>query len=100
MQVDLLVCDMNDHPTRVGELLLPVIDRLKPGQGGSNSCNWFTQPTQTGSKVHAGGHSVFVISVQSVDSSGCCSMDWEFICCVPVCRWLVDTDPQVLWQGP
>ncbi|KAF6263544.1 hypothetical protein COO60DRAFT_1668602 [Scenedesmus sp. NREL 46B-D3] len=30
-QADLLVCDMNDHPVRVGELLLPLLPKLKPG---------------------------------------------------------------------
>lgn len=30
-QADLLVCDMNDHPIRVGEHLLPLLTKLKPG---------------------------------------------------------------------
>jgi hypothetical protein len=31
VQADLLVCDMNDHPIRVGEHLLPLLPKLKPG---------------------------------------------------------------------
>jgi hypothetical protein len=32
LQADLLVCDMNDHPIRVGEHLLPLLPKLKPGE--------------------------------------------------------------------